>query len=50
MTVIYSGVLFIGGILGRTFARQVRLILLVTGLGISSVATIIVIFMPIATE
>ena len=50
MTVIYSGVLFIGGILSRTFTRQVRLILLITGLGISFVATIIVIFMPIAAE
>ena len=50
MTVIYSGVLFIGGILSRTFTRQVRLILLTTGLGISSVATIIIFFMPIAAE
>ena len=50
VTVIYSSVLFIGGILGRIFARQVRLILLITGLGISFVATIIVIFMPIAVE
>ena len=50
VTVIYSSVLFIGGILGRIFARQVRLILLITGLSITSVTTIIVFFMPIATE
>ena len=50
VTVIYSSVLFIGGILGRIFARQVRLILLITGLSITSVATIAVFFMPIAAE
>ena len=50
MTVIYASVLFIGGILGKMFSRQVRLILLITGLSITSVATVIVFFMPIATE
>lgn len=48
LTVIYSGVLFIGGILGRVFSRQVRMILLITGLGISSATTVVLFFMPIA--
>ena len=48
LTVIYSGVLFIGGILSRVFSRQVRIILLITGLGITSVNTIALFFMPIA--
>ena len=50
MTVIYASVLFIGSILGKMVSKQVRLILLYVGLGMTSVATIIVIFMPIAAE
>ena len=50
MTVIYAGVLFIGSMLGKMFSRQVRLILLITGLSITTVATIIVFILPIATE
>ena len=48
MTVIYSSVLFVGAILEKLFTRQVRLILLIVALGITSVATTVVIFMPIA--
>jgi len=50
LTVIYSGVLFIGGILSRIFSRPVRLSLLVVGLGITVVATVMVFFMPIASQ
>lgn len=50
LTVIYSGVLFIGGILGRIFSRSVRLSLLIVGLGITIVATVLVFFMPIASQ
>ena len=50
MTVIYSSVLFVGAILEKLFTRQVRLILLIIALGITSVATAVVIFMPIAVE
>lgn len=50
LTVIYSGVLFIGGILSRIFSRPVRLSLLIVGLGITVVATVIVFFMPIASQ
>jgi len=48
MTVIYSSVLFVGAILEKLFTRQVRRILLIIALGITSVATTVVISMPIA--
>ena len=50
MTVVYASVGFIGSILGKMVSKQVRLILLYLGLGMTSVATILVIFMPIAAE
>ena len=49
MTVIYAVVLFIGSIMGKMFSNQIRLMLLAVGLGITSVATIIVLFLPVTT-
>lgn len=49
MTVIYSSVLFVGAILEKLFTKQIRLILLLIALGITSIATTVVVFMPVTT-
>ena len=47
LTVVYSAVLFTGAILEKMLHRQGRLILLIVALSITSVATSILVFMPI---
>jgi membrane protein YqaA with SNARE-associated domain len=49
LTVIYAGVLFVGSVM-TGLSGKLRLPLLFVGLGISSVATVILSTMPIVTE
>ena len=50
LTVLYSSVLFTGGIITRFPTRQLRLIVLVAGLVIFSIATVMLFFMPVTLE
>ena len=48
MTVLYVGILFIGGILSRFSKNQAQTKILITGWGIFSVATFFLLTMPVA--
>jgi len=50
LTVLYASVLFIGSIITKFSSRQLRMIVLIAGLVIFSVATAMLASMPIATE
>ncbi len=50
LTVLYASVLFIGSVITKFSSRQLRLIVLVAGLVVFSVATVMLISMPVATE
>ena len=50
LTVIYASVLFVGSIITKFSSRQLRLIVLIAGLVIFSVATVMLASMPIAME
>ena len=50
LTVLYASVLFIGSIITKFSSKQLRLIVLIAGLVIFSVATGMLFTMPIATE
>jgi hypothetical protein len=50
LTVLYASVLFIGSIITKFSSKRLRLIVLAAGLGIFSVATVMLFFMPVAME
>ncbi|MGH9921917.1 MAG: hypothetical protein ACRD38_04115 [Nitrososphaerales archaeon] len=50
LTVLYASVLFVGSIITKFSSRQLRLIVLIAGLVIFSMATVMLISMPVAME
>ena len=50
LTVLYASVLFVGSIITKFSSRQLRLMVLIAGLAIFSVATVMLISMPVATK
>jgi hypothetical protein len=50
LTVLYASVLFIGSIMNKFSSKQLRLIILIAGLVVFSVATLMLAFMPVAME
>jgi len=50
LTVVYSSALFIGAILDKLFHRQARLVLFILATSITSIATILLAFMPVGAN